>query len=34
MLKSSTSNVYSHEYVKIKIYSDDDLPSEKQARYA
>ena len=29
MLKSSTSNVYSHEYTKIKIYSDDDLPSEK-----
>ena len=29
MLKSNTSNVYSHKYMKIKISSNDDLPYEK-----
>ena len=30
MLKSNISNVYSHNYTKIKINSDNDLPFEKK----
>ena len=29
MLKANISDVYSHEYTKIKINSDNDLPLEK-----
>ena len=29
MLKSNSSEVYSHEYTKIKINSDDDLHLQK-----
>ena len=34
MLKSNISDAYSHKHMKIKYNSDDDLPSEKNKKYA